>query len=73
MKREMLEIEKRTMEYLQVTFSIFLGFDKIWTKLVPLMKISAKQSVCTPLDENAITHSVLLGSKNVRKGGGLNF
>jgi hypothetical protein len=29
----------------------------------------AKHSVCTSLDENAVTHSVLLGFKNVRKGG----
>ena len=28
----------------------------------------AEQSVCTSLNENAVTHSVLLGSKNVRKG-----
>ena len=33
----------------------------------------AKQSVCTSLDENAVTHSVLLGFKNVRKGGALIF
>jgi hypothetical protein len=33
----------------------------------------AKQSVCTSLDENDVTHSVLLGSKNVRKGGALIF
>jgi hypothetical protein len=32
----------------------------------------AKQSVCT-LDEKGVTHSVLLGSKNFRKGGALNF
>ena len=31
----------------------------------------AEQSVCTTLDENDVTHSVLLGSKNVRKGGAL--
>ena len=36
-------------------------------------KHCAEQSVSTSLDENAITHSVLLGSKNVRKGGALNF
>ena len=31
----------------------------------------AEQSVCTSLNENDVTHSVLLGSKNVRKGGAL--
>jgi hypothetical protein len=31
----------------------------------------AKQSVCTSLDKIAVTHSVLLGFKNVRKGGAL--
>ena len=36
----------------------------------------AEQSVCTSLDENNVTYSVLLGSKNVRKEGApmfLNF
>jgi hypothetical protein len=27
----------------------------------------AEQSVCTDLDQNAITHSLMLGSKNVRQ------
>ena len=36
-------------------------------------KHCAKQSISTSLDENAITHSVLLGSKNVSKSGGLTF
>ena len=36
-----------------------------------LQNIRAEQSVCTSLDENAVTRSVLLGSNNVRKGGGL--
>ena len=38
-----------------------------------LQNIWAEQSVCTSLDENTVTRSVWLGSKNVRKGGGLNF
>ena len=38
-----------------------------------LQNIWAEQSVCTSLDENTLTRSVWLGSKNVRKGGGLNF
>jgi hypothetical protein len=33
----------------------------------------AEQSVCTSLDENAATHSVLLGSENVGKGCALIF
>ena len=33
----------------------------------------AEQSVCTSPDENIVTHSVLLGSKNVRKEGALMF
>jgi hypothetical protein len=33
----------------------------------------AEQSVCTSLDGNAVTHLVLLESKNVRKGGDLIF
>jgi hypothetical protein len=32
-----------------------------------------KQSLCTSFDENAVTHSVLLGLKNVRRGGALIF
>jgi hypothetical protein len=34
-------------------------------------KNSAEQSVCTSIEENPVTHVVLLGSKNVRKGGAL--
>ena len=33
----------------------------------------AKQRLCTSLGENAVTHLVLLGSKNVREGGALIF
>ena len=36
-------------------------------------KHRAEQSVCTSLHENAVTHSVLLGSKYVTKGGALNL
>ena len=35
--------------------------------------IWAEQSVCTSLDEYAVTQSILIGSKNARKGGGTNF
>jgi hypothetical protein len=40
-----------------------------------LPNILAEQSACTftSPDENAVTRSVKLGSKNIRKGGGLNF
>ena len=33
----------------------------------------SEQSVCTSLDENNVTHTVLLGLKNVRKEGALMF
>ena len=38
-----------------------------------LSNIRAEQSVCTNLDENAVTRSVLLGSKNIREGRSLNI
>jgi hypothetical protein len=34
-------------------------------------KNRAEQSVCPSMDENPVTDSVLLGSKNVRRGGAL--
>ena len=45
--------------------------EKVYTECIA--KHWAEQSVCTSLDGNAVTHSVLLGSKNVRKGGALIF
>ena len=42
-------------------------------RLIRIPNIRAELIVCTSLDENAITHSILIGSKNVRKGGGINF
>ena len=42
-------------------------------RLIRIPNIWAEQSVCTSFDENAVTHSILIRSKYVRKGGDTNF
>jgi hypothetical protein len=54
----------------QRTCALRLQFSELNTALP---NIRVEQSVCTSLDENNVTHSILLRSQNVRKGGGLIF